>query len=246
MQNPNPEITRVSLRCCAELEQRSPMTPERWSSVDRYVADLLVPSDPALDAALAANAAAGLPAHDVSPAQGRLLEILARMRGARRILEIGTLGGYSTIWLARGLAAGGRLVTLERDPARADVARGNLARAGLADVVEVRAGPALEALPVLAEERGGSFDLVFVDADKESAAEYARWALRLTAAGSAIVFDNVVRGGALADVDSDDARVRGVRALHEALAGAPGVCATTVQTVGAKGYDGFTLALVGG
>src|SRR3954470_17613399 len=118
MQNPNPEITRVSLRCCAELEQRSPMTPERWSSVDRYVADLLVPSDPALDAALAANAAAGLPAHDVSPAQGRLLEILARMRGARRILEIGTLGGYSTIWLARGLAPGGRLVPLERDPAR--------------------------------------------------------------------------------------------------------------------------------
>src|SRR4051812_25790488 len=129
---------------------------------------------------------------------------------------------------------------------RADVARGNLARAGLADVVEVRAGPALEALPVLAEGRGGSFDLVFVDADKESAAEYARWALRLTAPGSAIVFDNVVRGGALADADSDDARVRGVRALHEALAGAPGVCATTVQTVGAKGYDGFTLALVGG
>src|SRR3954470_18831344 len=120
MQNPNPEITRVSLRCCAELEQRSPMTPERWSSVDRYVADLLVPSDPALDAALAANAAAGLPAHDVSPAQGRLLEILTRMRGARRVLEIGTLGGYSTIWLARGVAPGGRLVALERDAARAE------------------------------------------------------------------------------------------------------------------------------
>jgi predicted O-methyltransferase YrrM len=221
------------------------MSQERWSAVDRYVADLLVPSDPALDAALAGNAAAGLPAHDVSPAQGRLLEILARMRGARRILEIGTLGGYSTIWLARGLAPNGRLVTLERDPARADVARGNLARAGLADVVEVRAGPALETLSVLADERRGPFDLVFVDADKESAAAYARWALRLTAPGSAIVFDNVVRGGALADAGSEDGRVRGVRALHEALGGAPGVHATTIQTVGAKGYDGFTLALVG-
>jgi predicted O-methyltransferase YrrM len=246
MQAPNPEITRVSLHRCAELEHRSPMTQERWSAVDRYVADLLVPSDPALDAALAANAVAGLPAHDVSPVQGRLLEILARVRGARRVLEIGTLGGYSTIWLARGLAPGGRLVTLERDPARADVARGNLARAGLAGVAEVRVGRAREALPVLAAEDEAPFDLVFVDADKESAAEYARWALRLTAPGSAIVFDNVVRGGALADAGSDDARVRGVRALHEVLADAPGVCATTIQTVGAKGYDGFTLALVGG
>src|SRR3954471_8803495 len=146
MQNPNPEITRVSLHCCAELEQRSPMTPERWSSVDRYVADLLVPSDPALDAALAANAAAGLPPHDVSPAQGRLLEILARLRGARRILEIGTLGGFSTIWLARGLRAGGRIVTLERSPEHAAVARGNLARAGLGAAADVRVGPALETL----------------------------------------------------------------------------------------------------
>src|SRR4051812_28985891 len=137
MQTPNPEITRVSLPCCAELERRSPMSQERWSAVDRYVADLLVPSDPALDAVVAANAAAGLPAHEVSPALGRLLEILARMRGARRVLEIGTLGGYSTIWLARGLAPGGRLVTLERDPVRAEVARGNLACAGLAAVVEV-------------------------------------------------------------------------------------------------------------
>src|SRR6185295_14339234 len=153
MQIPNPEMTRVSLPCCAELEQRSPMSQERWSAVDRYVADLLVPSDPVLDAALAANAAAGLPAHDVSPTQGRLLEILARMRGARRIREIGTLGGYRTFWVARGLPPGGQLVTLEHDPARADVARGNLARAGLAGVAEVRAGPALETLPVLAEER---------------------------------------------------------------------------------------------
>src|SRR3954469_8000385 len=176
MQNPNPEITRVSLHCCAELEQRSPMTPERWSSVDRYVADLLVPTDPALDAALAANAAAGLPAHDVSPAQGLLLEILARMCGARRILEIGTLGGYSTIRLARGLAPGGRLVTLEYSPKHAEVARANLARAGLEDVVEVRVGRALDTLPELAAESPAPFDLVFIDADKAPYAQYLDWA----------------------------------------------------------------------
>jgi len=222
------------------------MTPERWAAVDRYVADLLVPDDPELDAALAANAAAGLPAHDVSPAQGRLLELLVRVRGARRILEIGTLGGYSTIWLARGMAPGGRVVTLEREPRYAEVARENVARAGLADVVEVRVGPALETLPALAAAGGASFDLVFVDADKQSSVEYARWALRLAAPGGVIVFDNVVRDGALGDATSDDPRVRGVRALHEHLARADGVRATTIQTVGAKGYDGFTLAVVTG
>jgi predicted O-methyltransferase YrrM len=222
------------------------MTDDRWAAVDRYVADLLVPSDPALDAALEANAAAGLPAHDVSPVQGRMLELLARMRGARRILEIGTLGAYSTIWLARALPPGGRLTTLEREPHHADVARANLARAGLADVVDVRVGPALETLPLLADEGGDPFDLVFVDADKQSAAEYLRWALRLTRPGSLIVADNVVRGGALADGDSDDPRVCGVRRMHELLAAEPAVCATTIQTVGAKGYDGFTLALVTG
>jgi predicted O-methyltransferase YrrM len=222
------------------------MTDERWTAVDRYVADLLVPSDPALDATLEANAAARLPAHDVSPVQGRLLELLARMRGARRILEVGTLGAYSTIWLARALGPGGRVVTLERDAHYADVARANLGRAGLAGVVEVRVGPALDTLPVLAAEGGEPFDLVFVDADKESAAEYVRWALRLTAPGSLIVADNVVRGGALADPDSDDPRVHGVRRLHELLAAEPSLCATTIQTVGAKGYDGLTLALVTG
>src|SRR4051812_10170302 len=159
MQTPNPEITRVLLQCCAELEQRSPMSEERWSAVDRYVADLLVPQDPALDAALEANAAAGLPAHDVSPVQGRLLELLARLRGARRILEIGTLGGYSTIWLARALGPGGRLVTLERERRYAEVARANLARAGLAGTVEVRIGPALDTLALLAAQGGGPFDL---------------------------------------------------------------------------------------
>src|SRR4051812_2766288 len=244
MQTPNPEITRVSLPACAELEQRSRMSEERWAAVDRYAADLLVPRDPALDAALAANAAAGLPAHDVSPVQGRLLELLARMRGARRILEIGTLGGYSTIWLARGLSPGGRVTTLEREARYAEVARANLAGAGVLGAVDVRVGPALDTLPLLAAEGGEPFDLVFVDADKQSAAEYLRWALRLTAPGSVVVADNVVRGGELADPDSDDPRVRGVRRMHEAIAAEPSLCATTIQTVGVKGYDGFTLALV--
>ena len=221
------------------------MTSDRWNAVDDYVAELLLPADPVLDAALARNVAAGLPAHDVSPVQGRLLELLARMRGARRILEVGTLGGYSTIWLARALGPGGRLVTLEREARFAEVARANLARAGLAGVVEVLVGPALETLALLAAEGAGPFDLVFVDADKQSSAEYLRRALRLTAPGSVIVFDNVVRGGALADADSDDPRVRGVRALHDLLAAEPSVRAATIQTVGAKGYDGFTLALVG-
>jgi predicted O-methyltransferase YrrM len=222
------------------------MHPDRWAAVDRYVTGLLVPADPVLDAVLAANAAAGLPAHDVSPAQGRLLELLARMCGARQILEIGTLGGYSAIWLARALPADGRLVTLERDPRYADVARANLALAGLAAVAEVRVGPALETLPALAAGGEGPFDLVFVDADKESAADQLGWALELTRPGGVIVADNVVRDGALADPASDDRRVRGVRALHERLAAEPRVSATTIQTVGAKGYDGFTLALVSG
>jgi predicted O-methyltransferase YrrM len=222
------------------------MSRDRWAAVDRYVTGLLVPSDPVLEAALAANAAAGLPAHDVSPAQGRLLELLARMGGARRILEIGTLGGYSAIWLARALPPGGRLVTLERDPRYAEVARANVARAGLEAVVGVRVGAALETLPALAAERPEPFDLVFIDADKQSAAEHLGWALELVRAGGVIVADNVVRDGALADADSDDPRVRGVRALHERLAAEPRVSATTIQTVGAKGYDGFTLALVSG
>jgi predicted O-methyltransferase YrrM len=222
------------------------MSRDRWAAVDRYVTGLLVPSDPVLDAALAANAAAGLPAHDVSAAQRRLLELLARMGGARRILEIGTLGGYSAIWLARALPPGGRLVTLELDPRYAEVARANLARAGLEAVAEVRVGPALETLPALAAERPEPFDLVFIDADKQSAAEHVAWALELVRAGGVIVADNVVRDGALADPGSDDPRVRGVRALHERLAAEPRVSATTIQTVGAKGYDGFTLALVSG
>jgi predicted O-methyltransferase YrrM len=216
------------------------MSQERFAAVDRYVVDLLLPADPALDAALEASAAAGLPRHHVSPPQGRLLELLARMRGARRILEIGTLAGYSTICLARALGPDGRLATLEREPAYAEVARANLARAGLAAVAEVRVGPALETLPRLAAEDGGPFDLVFIDADKERTPEYLGWALELTAPGSAIVADNVVRGGALADASSDDALVRGVRRFHELVAAEPRLRATTIQTVGTKGYDGFT------
>ena len=219
---------------------------ERFVAVDRYAAELLLGPDPALEGALAASAAAGLPAHDVSPLHGRLLELLARMCGARRILEIGTLGGYSTICLARALGAGGRLVTLEIDPARAELARSNLAAAGLADVVDMRVGPALETLPRLAAENRAPFDLVFIDADKAHTPDYFGWALRLTSPGGVIVADNVVRGGALADAVSDDPRVRGVRRFHELLAAEPRVRATTIQTVGAKGHDGFTLALVSG
>jgi predicted O-methyltransferase YrrM len=222
------------------------MTQERWTAVDRYVTDLLVRPDPALDAALAASAAAGLPAHEVSPAQGRLLELLVRMRGARSVLEIGALGGYSAIWLARGLGPGGRVVTLEADPRYAEVARANVARAGHARTVEVRVGHALETLPALAAEGRGPFDLVFIDADKERNPEYLGWALELTAPGSAIVADNVVRDGALADARSADPRIAGLRRFHELLAAEARVSATTIQTVGAKGYDGFTLALVAG
>jgi predicted O-methyltransferase YrrM len=211
-----------------------------WNDVDTYLAGVLVGSDPALDAALAANAAAALPPIDVTALQGKLLHLLARATGARRILEIGTLGGYSTIWLARALPPEGRLVTLEVDPRHAHVARGNLARAGVNGLVELVEGPALDTLPTLT----GPFDLVFVDADKPSNPAYLEHALRLTRPGSLIVVDNVVRGGRLLDADSDDPSVRGNRRLVEMLATEPRVSATALQTVGAKGYDGFALALV--
>ncbi len=215
-----------------------------WSAVDRYFEDLLIPADPALSAALAANAAAGLPAYDVAPNQGKLLHLLARMVGAARVLEIGTLGGYSTIWLARALSEGGLVVTLEADPAHARIARANLARAGLAGAVELREGRALGTLARLADEGVAPFDLVFVDADKPANPEYFAWALRLTRPGSVLVFDNVVRGGAVLDAASADPNVLGMRRLHAALAAEPRVSATTIQTVGAKGHDGFTLVRV--
>lgn len=220
------------------------MHQDTWTAVDAYVADLLVGPDPALAAALEASVAAGLPPINVSPAQGKLLQMLARLRGARTILEVGTLGGYSTIWLGRALPADGRLVTLEAEPRHAEVAEANIARAGLAGVVEVRVGPALATLPKLAAEGGEPFDLVFIDADKPNIPDYFAWALKLSRVGSVIVVDNVVRGGAVADAASDDPSGRGVRRLFEAMAAEPRVTATAIQTVGGKGYDGFAIALV--
>jgi predicted O-methyltransferase YrrM len=220
------------------------MTQEQWTAVDRYIADLLVAPDPTFEAALAAAAAAGLPRHEVAPNQGKLLMLLARLQGAHTILELGTLGAYSTLWLAQALPADGRLITLEADPRHAEVAAASIARAGLDEVVELRVGDALDTLSALVDEGRGPFDLVFLDADKPRNPEYLEWALRLTRPGSLLVADNVVRGGALADAASADPVVRGLRRFHELVAAEPRLSATTIQTVGAKGYDGFTLALV--
>ncbi len=220
------------------------MIQEQWTAVDRYITDLLVRSDCALDAALQASAAAGLPSIQVSPNQGKLLHLLATMQGAKNILEIGTLGGYSTIWLARALADGGRMITLEADPKHAQVARANLARAGLGHVVDVRLGRAAETLPRLAAEGHGPFDVIFIDADKPSIPEYFVWALKLSRRGSLIIVDNVVRKGTVIDAGSGDASIQGVRRFNELLAAEPRVSATTIQTVGSKGYDGFTFVLV--
>jgi predicted O-methyltransferase YrrM len=222
------------------------MSQERWNEVDRYLVDLFVPADPVIDAALDAGAAAGLPPHDVSPNQGKLLHLLARIRGARNILEIGTLAGYSTIWLARALPPGGRLVTLEANPKHAEVARANLARAGLSGTVELRLGLALETLPRLVDEGRGPFDLIFVDADKPNNPQYLAWALKLSRRETLIIGDNTVRDGAVVDRASADPSVQGIRRFHEVLAAEPRVSATALQTVGSKGYDGFTLALVTG
>jgi predicted O-methyltransferase YrrM len=220
------------------------MTPSDWTAVDRYLTDLLVGSDPALEATLEANAAAGLPPYDVSPNQGKLLHVLARGQGARRILEIGTLGGYSTIWLARALPPDGRLITLEVEPGYAEVARANLARAGLSEVAEVRVGPALETLPQIAAGGDGPFDVIFIDADKANNPQYLAWSLALSRRGSLIVVDNVVRNGAVIDADSNDLVVRGARRGLELLAAEPRVSATAIQTVGSKGWDGFAIAVV--
>jgi predicted O-methyltransferase YrrM len=215
-----------------------------WTEVDAYVSERLAPHDEALEAALAAAEAAGLPAIQVSPPQGKLLALLARSIDARTVLEFGTLGAYSTIWLGRALPTGGRLVTLEADPAYAEVARANIDRAGLADVVDLRVGPALETLPGLAEEGAGPFDLVFIDADKVHTPEYFEWSLERTRAGGLIVADNVIRDGALVDESNEDPAIVAQRRFHEMLADEPKVAATTIQTVGAKGYDGFSIALV--
>jgi predicted O-methyltransferase YrrM len=218
---------------------------ETWAEVDAFAGGLLAPHDPALEEAIAAGEHAGLPQIQVSPPQGKLLNILARSIEARAVLEFGTLAGYSTIWLARALPEGdGSLVTLESDPAYAEVARGNLARAGLADLVDIRVAPALETLPSLEAEGAGPFDLVFIDADKVNTPEYFAWSLERTRLGGLIVADNVVRGGALVDRADEEPSIVAQRRFHEMLADEPRVEATTIQTVGVKGYDGFTIALV--
>jgi predicted O-methyltransferase YrrM len=221
------------------------MTDEqRWTTVDRYLSATLLPADPVLDAVRAANVAAGLPPIDVAPLLGKLLHLLARAVSARSVLEIGTLGGYSTSWLARAVAPNGRVVTLEVDPDRAAIAQGNLRRAGLADAVEIRVGRALDTLPQLAADAAAPFDFIFIDADKPSMPQYVEWALRLSRPGTLILCDNVVRAGAVADPDSADASVIGARACLDVLAAEPRVSATAIQTVGSKGHDGFALALV--
>lgn len=220
------------------------MSREQWTEVDRFISDALIPSDPVLVAALEANAAGGLPAIDVAPNQGKLLELLARVQGASTILELGTLGGYSTIWLARALPESGRLVTLEADPRHAQVAAANIARAGLSELVDLRVGPAIETLPQLIDGGAGPFDMIFIDADKKSYPAYFEKCLELSRPGTLIVADNVVRRGEVADAASEDVNVIGTRRLHELVAAEPRVTATTIQTVGSKGYDGFMLILV--
>ena len=220
------------------------MNQEQWSRVDQYFVDLLVRRDPTCEAALKASDAAGLPQIQVAPNQGKFLMLLAQAQGARRILEIGTLGGYSTIWLARALPPDGRLVTLEAVPTHAAVARSNIERAGFAKVVEVRLGRGLETLPQLAAEGLGPFDFIFLDADKRTYPEYLEWCIKLSRRGTMIVADNVVRDGAVVDSASRDADVRGVRRFLERLSTDPRVSATAIQTVGSKGYDGFALAVV--
>ena len=220
------------------------MPQPKWSEVDAYFADRLAVSDPAFESMLAANAAAGLPAIDVSPAQGKFLHLLTRMVGSVRILEIGALGGYSTIRLARALSPGGVVVTLEASPRHADVARANFQRTGVADRIDLRIGAALDTLPILAAEGGAPFDFVFIDADKTNNPAYFSWALRLTRSGSVIVVDNVVRSGAVADPRSRDPDVRGVRKLFDMMATEARVSVTALQTVGMKGWDGLAIALV--
>lgn len=218
------------------------MTDKQWADVDRYLAECLLPRDDALEAALAANATAGLPSIDVSPLQGQFLHLLARMMGARRILEIGTLGGYSTICMARAVGEGGRVITLEAVPEHADVARRNIARAGLADVVDLRLGLAIDILPTLAGE--APFDLIFIDADKPSNPDYLTWALRLSRIGTVIVGDNVVREGEVADERSTDPGVQGVQRYLKMIGENPRLRGTVLQTVGSKGWDGLAITLV--
>jgi predicted O-methyltransferase YrrM len=220
------------------------MGQEQWTAVDSYITNHFLEADPVLDAALASSAASGLPAINVSPAQGKLLHLLARVQGARNILEIGTLGGYSTIWLARALPAGGHLISLELDPKHAEVARANVARAGLADRVEIRLGRAVDTLQQLVAEGRGPFDLIFIDADKPGYSDYLKWSLKLARQGTLIIADNVVRKGEVTNPASSDLNVQGIRRFNELLAAEKRVTTTVIQTVGSKGYDGLALILV--
>jgi predicted O-methyltransferase YrrM len=220
------------------------MTDDRFAAVDDYFTRALHPADPELDEVLEASAAAGLPPHNVSAPQGKLLMLIALMQRAKHILEIGTLGGYSTIWLARALPENGRVVTLEADPKHAEVARANVARANVTDLVDIRVGRALDTLPQLLEEKPRYFDMIFIDADKPSNPEYLDWALRLSRRGTVIVADNVVRDGAVTDSSSKDPDVIGVRRFVDLLAAETRVSATAIQTVGAKGWDGFAIGIV--
>jgi predicted O-methyltransferase YrrM len=216
----------------------------QWAAVDHYFEQRLLLADETLDAALRANRDAGLPSIDVTPLLGRFLELLVRISGARRILEIGTLGGYSTIWLARALPEYGRLITLELEPRHAAIARENLARAGVLDRVEMREGPAAESLASLVAEHAPPFDLIFIDADKASYPDYLNWSLKLSRPGTVIVADNVVREGKIVDAESPDPNIQGVRRFTELMASDPRLSATVLQTVAGKGYDGFALAVV--
>ena len=220
------------------------MSDVLWDSVDEYIVEKLVGDDGDLAAALAANQAAGLPAMDVSAAQGKFLNLMVRMTGARRVLEVGTLGGYSTIWMAKALPAGGQLVTLEYSEHHAQVARGNIDRAGLADRVQVIVGAAAETLAQVAANGGGAFDFIFIDADKPSNPIYLDWAIKLGRPGTVIILDNVVRDGKVIDADSDDPRVMGTRAAFDLIASHPRLRATALQTVGSKGWDGFAIMVM--
>ncbi|GEC88366.1 O-methyltransferase [Brevibacillus brevis] len=222
------------------------MNREQWTAVDHYFTDKLLEADSVLDTVLQVNAAAGLPAIDVAPNQGKLLHLLARIQGARSILEIGTLGGYSTIWLARALPAGGRLITLEYDPKHAEVAQSNITRAGLDQIVEVKVGLALDSLIQLYKENQGPFDFIFIDADKKGNPDYFQWALKLSRKGTVIITDNVVRSGQVVDETSTDPNIVGVRQFTDMVAEEQRVSGTVVQTVGSKGYDGFAIMLVTG
>ncbi len=220
------------------------MSQEQWTAVDQYFCDLFIPPDAVLEVVLRASDEGGLPPHNVAPNQGKLLMMLAQIHKAQRILEIGTLGGYSTIWLARGLPEGGHLITLEFNPKHAEVAKKNFAHAGLSDRIEIRVGRAANSLAQMEQEGHAPFDLIFIDADKPSNPEYFAWALKFSRPGTLIIADNVVRDGAVLDSESEDANIQGIRQFNQLAASDASISVTAIQTVGSKGYDGFALLLV--